>query len=73
MLQRLASTRGLKTEPATTTVYLGRESLLPTGRSRMSRWRTTLFAFVSRNARTATAYFGIPTDRVVELGIQVEL
>jgi KUP system potassium uptake protein len=72
-LLRLACTRGLKTEPATTTYYLGRESLLPTGHSRMSRWRKGLFAFVSRNARTATSYFGIPTDRVVELGIQVEL
>ena len=72
-LLRLAGTRGLKTEPATTTYYLGRESLLPTGHARMSRWRKALFTFVSRNARTATSYFGIPTDRVVELGIQVEL
>jgi KUP system potassium uptake protein len=72
-LLRLAGTRGLKTEPATTTYYLGRESLLPTGHSRMSRWRKAVFAFISRNARTATSYFGIPTDRVVELGIQVEL
>jgi KUP system potassium uptake protein len=39
----------------------------------MMRWRKGLFAFISRNSRTATAYFGIPPDRVVELGMQVEL
>jgi len=72
-LLRLAGTRGLKTDPATTTYFLGRESLLTTGRVPMSRWRKSLFAFISKNARSATAYFGIPTDRVVELGIQIEL
>jgi KUP system potassium uptake protein len=39
----------------------------------MARWRKRLFGFVSRNATTATAYFGIPPDRVVELGMQIEL
>jgi KUP system potassium uptake protein len=39
----------------------------------MSRWRKMLFAFVSRNARPATAYFGLPPNRVVELGMQVDL
>jgi KUP system potassium uptake protein len=39
----------------------------------MMRWRKALFAFMSRNAWTAPAYFGIPTHRVVELGIQIEL
>ena len=53
--------------------YLGRETLLPTGRSRMARWRKQLFAFISRNARPATAYFGLPPNRVVELGMQVDL
>jgi KUP system potassium uptake protein len=39
----------------------------------MARWRKGLFSYLSRNARTATSYFGIPADRVVELGMQVEL
>jgi KUP system potassium uptake protein len=39
----------------------------------MMRWRKILFAFVSRNARSATSYFGIPPGRVVELGMQVDL
>ena len=39
----------------------------------MSRWRDTLFIFLSRNARRATNFFNIPVDRVVEIGIQLEI
>ena len=39
----------------------------------MSRWRDTLFIFLSRNARRATNFFKIPVDRVVEIGIQLEI
>jgi KUP system potassium uptake protein len=65
--------KGLVLRPERTSYYLGRETLLPTGRSRMARWRKQLFAFTSRNARPATAYFGLPPNRVVELGMQVDL
>lgn len=65
--------RGLLTEASTTSFYLGRETLLTGGTSRMMQWRKKLFAFVSRNAVPATAYFGIPPGRVVELGMQVNL
>lgn len=58
---------------ATTTFYLGRETLLPTGKKGMARWRMRVFAFMSRNAVDATKYFGIPPGRVVELGMQVEV
>jgi KUP system potassium uptake protein len=64
---------GLVLVPERTSYYLGRETLLPTGRSRMARWRKQLFAFVARNARPATAYFGLPPNRVLELGMQVDL
>jgi len=64
---------GLVCEPSTTSFFLGHESLLTNGPSRMMRWRKALFAFVSRNARSATSYFGIPPGRVVELGMQVDL
>jgi KUP system potassium uptake protein len=63
----------LTIDPETVTFYLGRETLIASSRPGMARWRKSLFAFLSRNARTATAYFGIPADRVVELGMQVEL
>ncbi|HTE53227.1 MAG TPA: potassium transporter Kup [Kofleriaceae bacterium] len=56
-----------------TSYYLGRETLLTTGRSRMPRWRKGLFAFLSRNSRPATQFFGLPPNRVVELGAQIQL
>ncbi len=59
--------------PADTTYFLGRESLLTTGKAKMAAFRKSLFALMSRNARPATAYFGLPPGRVVELGVQVEL
>jgi len=68
-----AREHGLVCEPSTTSYYLGRETLLTSGRSKMMRWRKALFAFVSRNALSATNYFGLPPGRVVELGMQVDL
>jgi KUP system potassium uptake protein len=56
-----------------TSFFLGRETLLATGRSGMWRWRSALFAVLSRNAHTATEYFGLPPGRVVELGMQIEI
>jgi KUP system potassium uptake protein len=64
---------GLKTTIESTSFFLGRETLLTSGPSRIMRWRKALFAFLSRNARPATAFFGIPPNRVVEMGMQVEL
>jgi KUP system potassium uptake protein len=56
-----------------TTFFLGRETLIPSKRPGMALWRETLFAFMSRNSQDATAFFRIPPNRVVELGVQVEL
>ncbi len=56
-----------------TTFYLGRETLLPTGKTRFAGWRKRLFILMTRNARSATAFFGLPPNRVVELGAQVQL
>jgi KUP system potassium uptake protein len=69
----LARDHGLVCEPSTTSYFLGRETLLTSGKSKMSGWRKALFAFVSRNALPATSYFGLPPGRVVELGMQVDL
>ncbi|HQN18761.1 MAG TPA: KUP/HAK/KT family potassium transporter [Syntrophobacteraceae bacterium] len=71
-IMRLASLQGLVTDPATTTYFLSRESLLTGGDSRMMRWRKALFVYLSRNAGAATAYFDVPPDRVVELGLQIQ-
>ena len=63
---------GLVCKPAETSYYLGRERLIPTGKSRMMRWRKSLFGVMSRNARSATEFFNLPPNRVVELGTQIE-
>jgi K+ transporter len=69
-----AAARGLPpVEPEEATYFLGRETIIATRRPGMARWREKLFALISRNATTATAYFGIPPDRVVELGEQIEM
>ncbi|HEX8906197.1 MAG TPA: potassium transporter Kup [Longimicrobiaceae bacterium] len=64
---------GLDLRPARTTYFLGRETLIPSRRPGMSMWREQLFALMARNARTATSFFGLPPNRVVELGAQIEL
>jgi len=72
LLARCAA-KGLKLEAMTTTYYLGRQTLLTTGASRIARWRKWLFAFLSRNARPPTAFFNLPPNRVIELGLQIEV
>jgi KUP system potassium uptake protein len=72
-IMRLAACFGLPLEPTKTSFYLGRETLLINGKSRMPHWRKALFAFMSRNAANPAGYFGIPPNRVVELGAQIRL
>jgi KUP system potassium uptake protein len=63
---------GIESKPLETTYYLGREQLIPTGTTPLWTWRKKLFVFMSRNSRSATAFYGIPPNRVVELGAQIE-
>ena len=72
-LLREASAGGLNIDPDQASYFLGRESLLTSGPAKLARWRKSLFSFLSRNARPATQYFGLPPNRVIELGAQVEL
>ncbi|MCY1040487.1 potassium transporter Kup [Corallococcus sp. bb12-1] len=65
--------KGLQFQLMGTSFFLGRETLIPTKKRAMAGWREALFSWMSRNARSATAYFRIPPNRVVELGSQVEL
>lgn len=65
---------GFVFDPKETTYFLGRETIISTKKySGMALWREKLFSVLSKNARSATAYFRIPTNRVVELGEQVEI
>ncbi|MGH7580648.1 MAG: potassium transporter Kup [Gemmatimonadales bacterium] len=70
-------------KPMETSFFLGRETLIATRNSpihipvpdpigRMSMWRKRLFILMTRNARSATAFFGLPPNRVVELGAQIQ-
>ncbi|KFA91230.1 KUP/HAK/KT family potassium transporter, partial [Archangium violaceum] len=65
--------KGLQFNLMGTSFFLGRETLIPSKKRGMAMWREALFSWMSRNARSATAYFRIPPNRVVELGAQVEL
>jgi KUP system potassium uptake protein len=67
-----AKEAGIDNKPLDTTFYLGREQLIPTGPTPLWSWRKKLFVFMSRNSRSATAFYGIPPNRVVELGAQIE-
>jgi KUP system potassium uptake protein len=73
LMQRCASEHRIPYRPISTSYFLGRETLLATKKSGMQTWRKALFSFISRNSRSATQYFGIPPDRVVELGMQIDL
>ena len=63
----------LRIVPMETTYYLGRETLLPNGPARMATWRKKLFIVMARNAQTASSFFGLPPNRVVEMGAQIQL
>jgi KUP system potassium uptake protein len=70
----MCALHGLEFNMMETSFFLGRETIIPTPRvDRMPHWRQVLFTWMFRNAETATAFFKIPTNRVVELGTQVEL
>jgi len=64
----------LKLDPQEVTYFLGRETLIPTRKVEdMALWREKLFVTMSRNATSATSYFCLPPNQVIELGAQVEI
>ena len=56
-----------------TSFFLARQTLLASSRPGMAIWREKLFAWMLRNAESAMEFFKLPTNRVVELGSQVEI
>jgi KUP system potassium uptake protein len=72
----LAGEQGLEFQLTRTTFFLSRETLVPRNIDALnfwSFWREKLFTTMSRNSQSATAFYRIPPDRVVEMGTQVEL
>jgi len=72
-LLEAARERGLAIDTLSATFVLSRNVVLTSGRSKLARWRRTLFAALARNAETADRYFGLPANRIMTLGMQVEL
>jgi KUP system potassium uptake protein len=70
---RLMRRHGLSFGFRDTAFFVGREGLLPRGTSGMSVWRERVFMVMSRNAYSATDYYGIPPEQVVVLGAQLEI
>ncbi len=68
-----AREHGLTIEEEDVTFFLGRETLIATRTPGMALWRERLFVLIARNAGRATAFFRLPPERVVELGVQVEM
>jgi len=64
---------GIPYEPMQTSYFLGRETVVAAAVPKMSRWRQWLFMLLSRNSLSATEFFRIPSDRVVELGVKVAI
>ena len=64
---------GLELNPMETSFFLGRETIIPGPQAKMARWRQGLFISMARNAGSATAYFRLPPNRVIELGTQIVL
>jgi KUP system potassium uptake protein len=69
----LAREKGVEMDLNDLTYFLGRETIIVTAQRGMAVWREKLFVLMARNAVRATAFFRLPPERVVELGVQVEM
>ena len=72
-LLAVAALEGEQIDLNRTTFFLSRETVVPNKSGTMPRWRQWLFALMSRNAQSAGSFYRIPANRVVELGMQVEI
>ncbi len=65
--------QGVEFDPMQASYFLGRETLVPATVPKMPIWRLWLFLVMARNAVSATEFFRIPSDRVVELGLRIAI
>jgi KUP system potassium uptake protein len=70
---RQAHSRGVPIDFDDITYFLGRETIILSAKHGMARWRERLFVLMARNAVRATAFYRLPPEQVVELGVQVEM
>ncbi|NYT77515.1 potassium transporter Kup [Alcaligenaceae bacterium] len=64
---------GLEFQMLDTSFYIARQTVIATMGGGMAHWREVLYATLARNARSASDYFSLPANRVIELGAQVEI
>ncbi len=69
----MARKQGLAVDVQAAVYYLSRETMLTTGTSKMHQWRKDLFALMARMAQTPMTFFGLPPNRVVEIGTHIRL
>lgn len=72
-LMRGMTIEGLDLDPMKCTFFLGRETLVLGPGRNMRQWRKHIFAYLSRNAIDASKFFSLPPNRVIEIGVQMEL
>jgi KUP system potassium uptake protein len=70
---QLCCHEGLNIDQKTVSFFIGSEKLSFRRKSPMPKWRRSLFSFLTHNSSSAIEYFKIPVDRVIELGIRIEL
>ena len=69
----LAREKGVEFKLENTSFFLGRVKLIIGDKPKMSLWRSNLFIFLSKNSMDASSFFGIPSNQVIEVGVQFEL
>jgi KUP system potassium uptake protein len=65
--------KGISIKIEKTTFFLGRELLVVKDKAGLTRFRKKLFILLSRNSQRVTEFFNIPTDRVFEVGSQIDI
>ncbi|HEX2676913.1 MAG TPA: KUP/HAK/KT family potassium transporter [Polyangiales bacterium] len=65
--------QGLPVSLEESTIFVGHSTVITTGESRMARWRKNLFELMNRNARPASTHYRLPSTRVVEIGVRIEI
>lgn len=73
LLERLAPTAPVNLNPMSISYFLGREMLIVTKTPGMATWREHMFASMMRNASSASQFFCLPPNQVIEIGAQVEI
>jgi KUP system potassium uptake protein len=73
IIRAFAAKTGKEINPMEVSYYFGRRSLTLTDKPTMPRWQKLLFSFLLRNSSSAASFFGLPPNRVIELGAHIEL